>query len=338
MDVLLRRALLAAALFGIAGCNGGLTSQSSSLPSQAATAFVHSGVPVAIGPISNGAIHGKASPTTYPTKKSLVFEGDQKEEAVNIYQTADLGSNPAPIATIHAAEGCPYDMVTDKKGTLYVVDSCANTGEGFYGDVEEYAKGSTTLKTKITDGIKYPLGIAIDTSGTIYVTGYDPASISEYPAGATTPSKVITGGGMDDPFGLALDTKGNLYIADFGATAVFELPAGGSSVTNLGLTGLGEPLGLAIDEKNGYLWETGGSGNIINIYQLGGSTSPIKTIPGNDYPYAISLENKGKPKGTVVESDIETLAVYAYKPGTYTPYATLTNGIELPTGLLITKP
>jgi hypothetical protein len=30
--------------------------------------------------------------------------------------------------------------------------------------------------------------------------------------------------------------------------------------------------------------------------------------------------------------------VYAYKNGQYTPYATLTNGIELPTGLLITKP
>ncbi|MGA7201176.1 MAG: hypothetical protein WBX26_05050, partial [Candidatus Cybelea sp.] len=82
----------------------------------------------------------------------------------------------------------------------------------------------------------------------------------------------------------------------------------------------------------------GGSGNIVNVYRLGESTSPIETINGNGFPYALSLENKGKPNGEVVESDIETHFVYAFAPGSYTPYATLTNGVELPTGLLLTKP
>ena len=112
---------------------------------------------------------------------------------------------------------------------------------------------------------------------------------------------------------------------------------GTTTLTNLGLTGCGEPIGVAVDQKNKYLWVTCGSGNTINVYKLG-STSPFETIVGNDYPYAISLENKGKPKGTVVESDIETDEVYAYKPGQYTSYTTLSNGIELPTGLLIAKP
>jgi hypothetical protein len=334
MEILLRRALVVAALFGVAGCSSGLTSQPSSLSSHAAAAFVHSGVPVAPA-VALGAFHHESGSGKYPTKKSLLFEGDQDEAAVNIYKTADLASNPAPIASIHAAHGCPYGLATDKKGTIYVADNCPSGS--FTGDVEEYSKGSTTLKTTITDGISDPLGIAIDKSGTLYVTGY-PGSISEYPAGATSPSKVITGGGLDEPFGLALDSSGNLYISDFGAGAVFELPAGGSSVTNLGLQDLDEPLGLAIDLKSGYLWENGGSGNVINVYQLGGSTSPIETITGNDFPYALALENKGKPKGEVVESDIDTHTVYAFAPGSYTPYATLTNGVELPTGLLITKP
>jgi len=143
---------------------------------------------------------------------------------------------------------------------------------------------------------------------------------------------------MQDPFGVALDKSGNLYIADFGASAVFELPAGGTSVTNLGLQGLGEPIGLAIDQKTGYLWETGGADNIVNVYNLSTSTSPIETFSGQSEPYAISLENKGKPRDEVVESDLGTNDVYAYKPGSYTPYATLSNGIELPTGLLIAKP
>ena len=158
----------------------------------------------------------------------MLFEGDQAQAAVNIYETRALPSNPAPVATIHVATGCPYGMAKDMKGTIYVVDNCGGN------DVEEYPKGSTTLMTTITDGISNPLGAAIDKSGTLYVSNF-PAAITEYAYGTTTPSKTITGGGMMDPFGLALDKSGNLYIADFGATAVFELPAGGSSVTNLNL-------------------------------------------------------------------------------------------------------
>ncbi|HXB83580.1 MAG TPA: hypothetical protein VNU22_09565 [Candidatus Acidoferrum sp.] len=331
MDVSLRRALGIAALFGLAGCSSGMTSQSPSLPSQNTSAFVHRGVPFIPFALRGGLSPHSIHPN-YATNASLVFEADQEETAVNIYQTADLASNPAPIATIHVAAGCPYGLATDKKGkTLYVDDNCGGN------DVEEYAKGSTTLETKITDGISNPLGAAVDEHGTLYVSNY-PATITEYTKGTTTPSKTISGGGLTDPFGLALDKKGNLYIADFGADAVFELPAGGSSVTNLNLQSLGEPIGLAIDEKTGILWETGGGDNIVNVYQLGGSTSPIETFSGNGDPYAVSLQEKGKPKGEVLESDLGKDAVYAYAPGSYTPYATLTNGIELPTGLLVVKP
>jgi DNA-binding beta-propeller fold protein YncE len=325
-----RRGLVCAALIAIAGCSGGTAGQAPSLvQSNASSSFIHRGVPFIPGFVHN-VVHRETG-SSYPTKKSLVFEGDQAEAAVNIYQTAALASNPAPIATIHVAQGCPYGLALDKKGTLYVADNC------FSGDVEEYAKGSTTLKTTITDGISYPLGLAIDKSGTLYVSCYPPA-IVEYANGSTSPTKTITGGGMSDPFGLALDSAGNLYIADFGASAVFELPAGGSSVTNLGLANLGEPIGVAYDKKTGYLWETGGSDDIVNVYDLKTSTSPIETFPGTDFPYAISIQSKGKPKGETVISDIEAAAVYAYKPGQYTSYATLSNGVELPTGLLIKQP
>jgi hypothetical protein len=330
MFVTSRRAITVATLFLIAGCSGGTPLQSPALVSQAANAVVHSGVPFA-APMLRTLVHPERREGAYPVKKSLVFEGDQEEAAVNIYPTAKLSSNPAPIATIHVAAGCPYGLAVNKKGTIYVANNCGGN------DVEEYPKGSTTLKTTITDGISNPLGEAIDAKGNLYVSNY-PASITVYASGAKTPSETITGGGMVDPFGLALDNSGNLYIADFGASAVFELKAGSTSVTNLGLSGLGEPIGLAYDLKTGYLWETGGEDNVVNVYDLSTSTSPIETFSGNGDPYAISVENKGSPNGEVVQSDLGTDAVYAFKPGSYTPYATLTNGIELPTGLLIAKP
>lgn len=330
MNVHTRRALSVTALIAIAGCSGAAVPSGSAMSGPASGAsVVHRGVPF-IPFTRHSALRASVS-STYSTRRSLVFESDQAEAAVNIYQTKKIASNPAPIATIHAQHGCPYGLAADKSGTLYVADNCGGN------DVEEYAKGKTTMTTSITNGISNPLGLVIDQASTLYVSNY-PASITEYLAGTTSPSKTITGGGLTDPFGLAVDKSGNVYIADFGANAVFELPAGGSSVTNLNLTGLGEPIGLAIDNQNGYLWETDGSGDLINIYQLGGSTSPIKTIAGNSYPYAISLENVGKPHDEVVETDINTKAVYGFKPNQYTEFATLTNGVQLPTGTLITKP
>jgi DNA-binding beta-propeller fold protein YncE len=317
-----------AALFGVAGCGGAMT-QSSSLPSQGASAFIHRGVPF-MPPMRYHAVR-PATGSTYSIKNSLVFEGDQEEAAINIYETKDLPSNPAPIATIHVAAGCPYGMAHDKVGTVYVVDNCGGN------DVEEYPAGSTTRSLTITNGISNPLGIAIDKHGTLYVSNY-PAAITIYPKGATTPSETITGGGLTDPFGLALDDSGYLYIADFGnGGAIFELPAGATSVTNLNLQGIGEPLGLAWDFKDGYLWETAGSGNVVNVYDLATSTSPIETIAGHGDPYAISLQKGANYKREVVESDLGTLSVYAYKRNSYTSYATLTDGVELPTGLLVTK-
>lgn len=327
MHVSLRRALVAAALFGVSGC--GAMSQSSSLPSQGASAFVHRGVPF-LPPMRYRAARPATGSGTYPLKNSLVFEGDQEEAAINVYVTKDLPSNPAPIATIHVAAGCPYGMAHDKIGTLYVVDNCGGN------DVEEYPAGSTTLSKTITNGISNPLGIAIDKHGTVYVSNY-PASITVYPKGSSTPSQTITGGGLTDPFGLALDDNGNLYIADFGPDAVFELPAGGTSVTNLNLQNAGEPIGLAYDFKHGYLWETNGSGNTINVYNLASSTSPFETIGGNGEPYAISLQKGGHYKREVVESDLGTNHVNAYKRDQYSSYATLTDGVELPTGLLVDK-
>jgi sugar lactone lactonase YvrE len=327
----LRWALAASALFVIAGCaagSGSMTAPASQSGSPYSLA-VHRGVPFA------AAVHPGFVPNSvhaaYSTRKSLVYEGDQMEAAVNIYQTKKLPGNPAPIATIHVAAGCPYGMAMDKKDTLYVADNCAGN------DVEEYAKGSTTLKTKITTGIDNPLGLAIDASGTLYVSNF-PASITEYPAGSTSPSKTITGQGLTDPFGLALDASGNLYIADFGAAKVFEVPAGTTTVENLGLSDLTEPLGVAIDIKTKTMWVTDGEGKKVEVYNLG-STTPIETISGFANPYAISVENVGRPDGEVVQSDLSNPPdVYAYKPGQYTSYAKLTTDVELPTGLLVTKP
>ncbi|HLY02800.1 MAG TPA: hypothetical protein VKR56_09955 [Candidatus Cybelea sp.] len=330
MTLSTRRALVVAALFTVAGC-GGTTGQSSLAPSGTTWSAVSrlttpSG---AFFPVARHAAAQRSIHPTYTTKKSLLFETNFSTYSINIFLTSQLSSgDPSPIASItEPSGGCPYDMALDKKKTLYVADQCLN-------QVEEYPKGSTTLKTTITDGITYPTGLAIDKHNTLYVSLIASGEIQEYANGSTSPTKTVTG--MSEPFGISLDSSGNLYIPDFGCSCVWELPAGGSSVTNLDLQDLTEPLQSSVDQKTGYLWVTDGSGNRVQVYKLG-STTPVETIAGQGFPYSVSVQNDGKPKGETVYGDEGNSDVYVFKPNEYTPFATVTDAGE-PTGSLLAKP
>lgn len=317
-----RWALLAGALFFVAGCAG------SNAPPAATQGVAGAGMPFTVH-ASSELVRWPAVRPDYPTKKSLVFEANLGDSSVNIYQTADLANNPAPIVTFNSASGCPDGLAMDKKGTLYVADECNGN------DIEEFPKGSTTEKTSIT-GLSNPSGLAMDSHQTLYVSTY-PASIEEFAYGSKTPTQTITGQGLTDPFGLAVDKNDNLYIADFGAGTVFELPYGSTTISSLGLQDLAEPLGVAVDEKTGDLWVTNGQGNDITVYQLG-NTTPIETISDVGFPYNASAQNKGKPLGTVVTSDESKGIIYAFKSGQYTAYATVTTDVGSPISLLIAKP
>lgn len=316
-----------AAVAVLAGCNAGAIS-----PPAATAGAVQLSVRHDSCSFARAAAHRSrlAAPANYSTKKSLVFEADLGHVDINVYQTKKLKKDPAPIATFATETGYPFALATDRYGTLYVADGCNGS------DVEEFAKGSTTVKTSITDGISNPTGLAIDANNTLYVSN-SPAAITVYSYGASSPEETITGNGLVDPGGLAVDATGDLYVADLGADQVFELPKGSSGLTALNLQDLEEPIGVAIDQTTGLLWVTDGKLDEVNLYQLG-STTPIEEITGLRYPSAVSIQNVGKPNGTAVVSDLSTDTVYAFAPGKYSPYAKLTNGIGEPVGLSIAKP
>jgi sugar lactone lactonase YvrE len=316
----------------LAGCSGsGSTLRTtSSAPAgsvrQPGSSFVHAGVPFATRAAGPQQGNPSISPT-YPTTDVLLFEGDSQSNQVAIYLASQLASNPAPINAITDGILCPYGMVLDTHGRLYVASNCGRS------TITEYPRGRKHPTVTITDGISNPLGLAMDKNGVLYVSNY-PASITEYPFHSTSPSTTITGGGMIDPFGLALDSSGNLYIADFGAVQVFEIKAGTTTVIPLNLQDLSEPLGVAFDNL-GNLWVTDGAGDKVNVYPPGSTTPSQSFNAGYTFPYAISINARGK---AVISNVSSPPVVNAYKPGQYTSYATLTNGIQSPTGLLLKRP
>ncbi len=276
-----------------------------------------------------GAALNNAAPPTYETRKSLLFEGEQNKGVVNVYRLKDVVENAPPIAEIQVA-GCPLGLAMDSKGTLYVADDCQTN------EVEEFPAGSTVASAVITNGIHDATGLAIDGRGTLYVSGLFPASIKEYPYGRKAPSVKITGQGLNKPLGLAADARGNLFIADYGAIQVFEVKAGTTTLTPLHLVDLEYPTGVAVDRRTGDLWVADGFEGRVEVYAPG-STTPIQTVGGFYYPQSISIQSTPGHAGTVAIGDVEQAAVYFYHRGEYTPYAKMTNGVTLPTALLITR-
>lgn len=339
MNIPSRRVFVIAAFLAVAGCTGpGQTSSLPVSPSSARTDGLAAPVGAPLGAPANRPVgRGLSRSSKYPTDEPILFESDNLEHAVNIYQAGALATNPAPIAHIAvSAYAYAYGLTMDKKGKLYVAIA---GGPSSPSEVAIYGKGSTKLVDTRTFGIDDPWGLAIDKSGTLYVSNDgSPPSILEYPYGSKTPSVAITGQGLSNPTGLALDASGDLFIADTGAKVVFEAAPGSTTLTQLNFKDLTEPIGVAIDPTTGYLWVTDGLGNRINVYDSPTATEPSESINGQGFPYAISIANNGSMEGTVVESDLQTNEVYAYEPGSYTPYAVLNNDVEFPGGLLITQP
>ena len=103
---------------------------------------------------------------------------------------------------------------------------------------------SATISTTKTTGLSYPQGIALDSSGKIYVAdevtslAMTPRACMSIRAGSNgnaAPIATISGGntGLCYPVGIALDSSGNIYVADEDATSVFVYPPLGSSTGTL---------------------------------------------------------------------------------------------------------
>src|SRR5579864_8144684 len=77
----------------------------------------------------------------------------------------------------------------------------------------------------ITNGIAGPIGLAVDSSGTLYVTNSSNNTITEYPRGATTPGVTISNG-LNYPTAIAVSPTGIIAVSEFPQGEILEYPAG----------------------------------------------------------------------------------------------------------------
>jgi len=230
----------------------------------------------------------------------------------------------------------PQAVAVDSSGNLYIADTlnnavrkvtpsgaistiAGNGTQGYGGD-----GGAATAAQ-----LNRPQGIAVDSSGNVYVADTQNARVRKISggtittiAGSGTPGYGGDGGSATAaqlyvPLGLALDSSGNLYIADFTNNRVRKVSAGGviSTVAGNGNSGysgdggsavnatLNGPTAVAVD-SNGDLFIADPNNNVVREVSGGN----ISTVVGNGLPGvggdggAATAATVGNPIGIAVDA------------------------------------
>jgi len=140
------------------------------------------------------------------------------------------------------------------------------------------------LVSTFATGFNSPSGVAVDSSGNVYVADTANGSAKKITPGGTV-SVLATGIGY--PYGIAVDSSGNVYVADYSNAIVKKItPAGAVSTF---ATVSSSPTGVAVDSA-GYVYVSSGSG-VVNKITPGGSVSNLAT--GITSIFAIAVDTAG---------------------------------------------
>jgi serine/threonine-protein kinase len=191
----------------------------------------------------------------------------------------------------------------------------------------------------ITAGLNQPAGVAVDSSGTLYVANTQGNNVTEYRAGESTPFRTISSG-IDDPEAIAVDANGTVYVGNrnLGAQEVYvNVYPKGSLTPNLTITfpkhNIPHLSGLAVDSA-------------FNLYVLTILNAPAVTrFPsGSTQGTDLGLQGLGAfAEGLAVDrfnnvyTSIASGAINVYAAGATQPKRTISNGLTSP-GLFTVTP
>ena len=136
-------------------------------------------------------------------------------------------------------------------------------------------------------GLGFPVGVAMDGSGNLYITDSSSPNVTEIAANGTQSAINSTLAGVGE---IAADTAGNLYIADGGNSRVLRIAAGGGSQTTVG-SGWVEPLGVAVDSLGNVYVADPGLGEAFQIAPGGAQTQIGASLLASPFSVAVDIYN-----------------------------------------------
>ena len=172
--------------------------------------------------------------------------------------------------------------------------------------------GPDGLTTVLSSGLNGPTGVAIDSSGNIYIADAGNNAVKEWNATSQQVTTLVSSG-LNNPYGVAVDGSGNVYIADVGNNAVKEWNASTQQVTTLVSSGLSSPVAVAVDATgNVYIVDDGNNA----IKEFNASTQQVTTLlsTGLFNPKGVAVD----VAGNVYISDSNNLAIKEWNASTRT--------------------
>jgi hypothetical protein len=182
------------------------------------------------------------------------------------------------------------------------------------GPQVNFMPGTSTM---IDSGLKFPDGLAVDSSGDVYIADWGAEHIVKETPSATGYTQTAIDAGFVVGRGIAVDGSGNLFITShFGGQVFKETLSNGSYVQSLIASGMDQPNGIAIDGSgNLYLLDSGNDRVLVETLLPDGSYTQSQLVTcgtGNvfSFPWGIAVDSSGNIY--VVNFDAYP-STYAYK-------------------------
>ena len=140
-------------------------------------------------------------------------------------------------------------------------------------------------------GLKQPVGVAVDGTGTIYVVDCANRWVLKQDAGSTGQT-VLPFTDLSWPVGVAVDKSGSVYVTDTQSNRVLKLGAGASTPTVLPFTGLNYPDGVAVDTTGTVYVADEQNGRVLRLAP-GASEQTVLPFAGLGHPANVAVDSAG---------------------------------------------
>ncbi len=255
---------------------------------------------------------------------------------------ANAGTGTCTPQTYGAATNCTVNVTFTplapglRKGAVEILDGAGNVLASVY----VYGTGtgpavafSPTTPIALGSAFAFPLGVAVDDAGNVFVADSHNSSVKEMLATGGYTTINTLGSGFNLPYGVAVDGAGNVFVADTLNNEVKEiLAAGGYTTVNILGSGFDAPDGLAVDGSgNVYVADTVNKA-VKEILAVGGYTTVNILGSGFKEPVGVAVDGSGN----VFVADASDNAVKEIlAAGGYTTVNVLGSGFNSPTGVAV---
>jgi|GEM_PF-6775484 len=182
----------------------------------------------------------------------------------------------------------------------------------------------------VASGFNSPFGIAVDSSGNIYIADSGDHAVKMIDAVSHGVSTVRSD--FKQPVGVAVDNNGNIYIADQDANCITKMDASGNNIASLA-QGMWDPIAVAVSGDGRYVCTINGSTRgLIREDTIAGTGAGLGAFVN---PMGLAVDNSG----IIYLSETDANRVIKYTPAgsntTAGSQTTVMEGVNRPIGITL---